>query len=94
MFSSHKREARIVRVDECKLEELERLARKTEALAMDIACELHESMDGSGHPKPPNLTGEEVALGGSGHPDPPKLDSIVEIASGAKSIRDGVNSLR
>lgn len=94
MFSSQKREARSAQVDLCKLEELERLARKTEGLAMDIACQLHESTNGSGHPSPPKLAGEEVALAGSGHPDPPKLDAIVEIAAGAKAIRDGVNALR
>lgn len=94
MFAKEKREARSAHVDLCKLEELERLARKTEGLAMDIACQLHESTNGSGHPKPPQLAGEEDAMAGSGHPDPPTLDAIVEIAAGAKSIRDGVNSLR
>ena len=79
-------------VDPCKLEELGRLARRTEALAMEIACELHECMDGSGNPDPPKV-GEETYLSGSGNPDPPKLDAIVDIAYGARTIREGVRSL-
>ncbi|MBC8028195.1 MAG: hypothetical protein H7Y89_19545 [Steroidobacteraceae bacterium] len=81
-------------VDLCKLEELERLARRTESLAMDIACQLHDSTDSSGYPDPPKLVAAEASLDGSGYPDPPRLDAIVDIAAGAKSIRDGVNSLR
>ena len=97
MLMKEKREVvRRQQVDLCKLEELERLARRTERLAMDIACELHDSTDSSGYPDPPKIAAEAsmAALDGSGYPDPPRLDAIVDIAAGAKSIRDGVNSLR
>jgi hypothetical protein len=94
MLMKEKREMRSrPQVDPGKLEELERLARRTEALAMEIACELHDCMDGSGNPDPPKL-GEETYLSGSGNPDPPKLDAIVDIAYGARTIRKGVCSLR
>jgi hypothetical protein len=84
------------KVDPRKLEELKRLARKTECLAMELACELQ--LNGSGHPDPPVLSvmakrKGEGSTDGSGHPDPPVLDAIVDIAYGARKIREGAGAL-
>ncbi len=71
-------------IDLCKVDRLKKLARETEILAMELVCEIHGSVNGSGHQEPPvpgdgdgETNGNRLRSGNGhpAHPNPPARDA-------------------